>query len=125
MDTIKAGPDLDALVAEKVMGWKPDPDNFFWLGKGTTNQRVTSSDCFDCGTEFPAWTPSTSIADAWEVMEKICQGKEDTYRFEIVKQGHLYWVSIWDDGFSDGDVGADTAPLAICLAALKAKSVEV
>ena len=64
--TMKPGPELDALVAEKVMGWTAvylsDGVNT-WLDDGVNTGRMISGD-------YP-WSPSTSIADAWEVVEKL------------------------------------------------------
>jgi len=121
---MKAGRELDALVAEKVMGWvlveqagdlyKDDDDGepLRPIGHG--------------GHWQDRFCPSTSISAAWEVVEKL------------KTEGHPVWIcQIWpgqDDGnvasvfveFKDRgesiiyDAQAPNVPHAICLAALKA-----
>jgi hypothetical protein len=136
---VKAGRELDALVAEKVMGWEPvnDPDTGLWwrVPKGGYNPSGFQSE-----DAPPAY--STDIAAAWQVVEKItrplanirngewcldrlgyrcCEHDEDGVHgewrcsFRAYKGEDDEWVH----------VTASTAPLAICLAALKACGVEV
>lgn len=157
------GPDLDALVAEKVMGdvsrtfRTPDPDDAHDLGQAPTLVigdvlftmvcrsnavvvNVSSKDyrCPSCRKtintrEFPA-SPrpySTDIAAAWEVVEKMglwrgfdfivwrptsdARGMKPEYIWEAG------WYEVGYEGPETRAVGyADTAPHAICLAALKA-----
>jgi hypothetical protein len=112
---MRAGRELDALVAEKVMGWK-------WIGPDefNDNRHLTLG-----GQKVQARIPdySTDIAAAWDVVEKMrptfnlvleCVSLE--YNCHVARPGHL------DEKVN---VRADTAPLAICLAALKACGVEV
>ena len=93
---MKAGREIDALIAEKVMGWPKN--SVVWY---IDDKPFRISD----------FSPSTQIADAWLVVEKI-------------KRENLQIV--WDiDGWFVSSIYADTgfaptAPLAICLAALKA-----
>ena len=69
--------------------------------------------------EWANYSPTRSIAAAWEVVEKICLLGVDYYL-----HGHLGKYGIWE--FPDDLVlEASTAPLAICLAALKVKGVDV
>jgi len=98
---MKAGRELDALVAEKVMGWHPDL----------------------CGGKYeavkiPAY--SSSISAAWEVVEKLqeralCVALEwtitDGWAFGITPHDFPYEFCIKEN--------ASSIPLAICLAALK------
>lgn len=62
---MNAGRELDALVAEKVMGWTWD-ENTAWSPTGSRNARVADGDLW-------WWLPpySTDIAAAWEVVERI------------------------------------------------------
>lgn len=137
IDELLAGRELDALIAEKVMGWKripvpPDanghfagealmqtdpPPNFRWnpLGK----------------IPFDTWVPhfSTDIAAAWQVVEKLVA---EGYCPALLYDDEGHW-GLFFDGVSQAEAQpesyvvfttpawADTAPLAICLAALKAK----
>ena len=110
---MKAGRELDALIAEKVMGWKVDRIVEHNNTTGDELLHIFGPD------KFPHY--STQIADAWLVVEKL--GKDDwTYtivgnssynRCDLRKWlSHNNWAHLYSD--------ADTAPLAICLAALKA-----
>jgi len=113
-EPLKTGAELDALVAEKVMGWRSDPHGMFWIGKGThEDTRITPTECPDCLTEFPAWSPSTSITDGMEVLDHF----GDVMKRLLHNKGMNGWECIID---YDHAAQADTAPLAICLAALKA-----
>jgi hypothetical protein len=100
---MKAGRELDALVAEKVMGLPPvyGPTGIKWDGP------------------IPAY--STDIAAAWEVVERIKGSQpESTFSIEwIGTQWRVDFVYQNYDWYNEGDQ-ADTAPHAICLAALKA-----
>ena len=115
---MKAGRKLDALIAEKVMGNDRDWRKYLelrplWVrGDKLTNDEYMA---VALGGELPHY--STQIADAWLVAEKIC-GDEGHFELE-----RLYWFNAkktgWMAIFHKGDAEADTAPLAICLAALK------
>jgi len=68
MTTHKAGPELDTLIAEKVMGWevvaqypKDCPDHGLYV-------MLASGKLWNRGGE---WSPSTDIAAAWNVVEKF------------------------------------------------------
>ena len=72
---------------------------------------------------------STNIADAWEVVEKIGRSiTPNRYSVNFIiewdrlaAEWRAGWAYYSDDGPEYDFVGeADTAPLAICLAALKA-----
>jgi hypothetical protein len=131
---MKAGRELDALVAEKVMGLK--------VGHAKIKRKESDYGCAlfindatgeDCTGvlfegkevagryEIPPY--STDIAAAWEVL------------MTFIKSGCA--GSVWGDGHSGygamvtSDKGrfevdcVESAPLAVCLAALKAVGVEV
>jgi hypothetical protein len=112
---MKAGRELDALVAERVMGWTYKP---FYNGGGewSHNGKLVAFGGLDGGS-LPKY--SSSIADAWQVVEKL---KAD---------GNNVWVEwagkVWVCGATSvfPDIEADTAPLAICKAALMVVGVEV
>lgn len=106
---MNAGRDLDALVAEKVMG--------------VTKQQFTAM-----------FRPSTDIQCAWLVVEKL--------KLSVMWTGKKWGAGeAWDiyfhreddpeedDAVYDGSIKhwatSDTAPHAICLAALKAVRVAV
>lgn len=98
---MKPGRELDMLVAEKVMSLKP-------LGR------------------VPHY--STDISAAWEVVEKINSSKNkwtlNSLRCDP-NDGKWQFGDIDRDGSIWPDDKYDSAPLAICLAALKAVGVEV
>ena len=104
-DDMPAGPEMDGLVATKVMEWE-QVDSFAWCDSDGT---VRTWDVRD-GNPIRHWHPSTDIACAWEVLEKL--------------RRHIFQLSDdegWCCTFSMRfNAKADTAPLAICRAALKA-----
>lgn len=128
------GPTLDALVAEKVMGWKAD--GIYWRDESGRVKERREAVMFEI-----RWSPSTDIAAAWEVGEKL---RERFFVFSIdrietpdgtiwscefqPKDFHSFWrhASSWEveecavNGPCANLCNADTAPLAICRAALKA-----
>jgi len=134
IEDIKAGRELDVLVAEKVMN-----------DKGITYYAILTKygkEISQAATTFHAdglmrslfgasryekrirYIPySTDIAAAWQVVEKM----QKKYVINIEVDCENIWVEIWRDSTDEpsnykqvADESADTAPLAICLAALKA-----
>lgn len=110
---MNAGRELDALIAEKVMGFETvnfkssDPHEIIVTKDAEGNMRMA----------VPFY--STDIAAAWEVVEKL----RDTWAIELHGRD-----GAWSCLVEEGDevtahfiaiAEADTAPLAICLAALK------
>lgn len=117
---MKPGHELDALIAKKVMGWKREQHlglkQLVWKGP---------PDLFVTWRDDPLLY-STSIAAAWEVVEKI---KLDGNMVNINTASNFSSVQIeklnngrWDLAVDSTD--GDTAPHAICLAALKAVGYE-
>ena len=91
---MEAGRELDALIAEKVM------DDML------AGIRLDGSPMFD---DIPHY--STQIANAWLVVEKLRL---------FVQPSALGWHSGLRGDIQENHRHANTAPLAICLAALKA-----
>jgi len=136
IDDMPAGREMDALVAEKVMG-EPIPteppkctgsisgiQHYFeyypqkaWVPDGTSG-----------GWRWKARAFSTDISAAWEVVEKLAyeptvQGVYE--KLSVVVTVRLYsneeaWAKIEGRSWTK----AETAPLAICRAALKAVGVD-
>lgn len=121
---METGRALDALVATHVMGWK----NF----RGHYYPASPHPEANILGHVVPPY--STDIAAAWQVVEKL---KE---RSDLFPQ--ISWIRVHDNQYQHrceiwqndppnklygwlADVYADTAPLAICLAALAVMGVEV
>lgn len=132
--THEAGRELDAEVAEKVMGLVRCQGSQHKLGGRAEGWECwAQADSPTRGGELPSY--STDITDAWKVVEQ----------FQLqAKLGHMFVLRCapWEDySRSSWEVGqvrplngwwgaateegglysfAPTAPLAICLAALKA-----
>lgn len=120
---MEAGSELDALVAEKVMGRKyhTRQTHFDVTGMGGA-----------CSLCFPP-SYSTDIAAAWTVVEHmkhyITPGNDIGLPVMMMVEGSQSSCE-WHGGkqsFNDGTgwVRADTMPLAICLMALKAVGHEL
>lgn len=134
---MKAGRELDALIAEKVMGWEATADGLYWdarqkrtrlvLGSAIAKKREEMG--IENGPGF-VFAPSTDIAAAWEVVEKLRQHRDPEWVPDVSANNHTGgWVCsigfVWPTVI--GNLvweTAATAPLAICLAALKAVSQE-
>ena len=121
MSDLEAGYELDEQVALKVMGWHKGDHGWKWRTEDNspTYYDITDSLILDSDP----WHPSTDIAQAWKVVEKL---------------GELGFSTMiqFDRGDVNGDVAGSitksflsvhapfvtgpSAPLAICLAALKA-----
>lgn len=109
IDEMQAGPELDALVAERVMGWWATKDEC--SPTGTWPYRPISDPEL-----YGSFCPSRSIAAAWEVVEKL-----GPYFSVEQYPGGRAWAAHFKTSYGTGAY-APTAPLAICRAALKAVS---
>lgn len=121
-----AGRALDALIAERVMGWKRWIGGYkYWVDSEDVFQAVENAD-MNKGKVW--WAPSTDIAAAMEVVEKIrTLGKRTTITNSTGKpHGAARWFVEIDDGNCANEVVADaeTLPEAICRAALAAVEVD-
>jgi len=148
IDAMPAGPEMDALVAERVMGWhmyhydKDVPSACYWMlldSEGDPAVFEVPYNAMEKRTEAEAWAAcpkfSTDIAAAWTVFEKLPgperrlhdsgQGVEGRY---VVKCNAHSWGAGTDFAYYADDERtviqiegeANTTPLAICRAALKA-----
>jgi len=121
---------IDALVAEKVMGWevtRPSrPDGIEVIFAREPNGKHHSIKDIPLMTIL--WNPSTDIRAAWEVVEKA--GVFVVNRESMIEskwRAGVYLPPTSPSGWSNRAVYAfaDTAPEAICLAALKACDVDI
>lgn len=119
---IKPGKELDALIAEKVMGWerKCIGDDYY-----LENPRAHHLSKYNAPQPY-----STHIAAAWEVVEKIVEdtgmeyvfwslagdNKRNVFQF-VEKKGENNYIKAYEEG--------ETLSHAICKTALKAVGVEV
>ena len=137
---MNAGPELERVIAEKVMGWEisgPDIEGYTRL---VDERSVVVGLLND-------FEPSIDIRDAWRVVEKVSEsfvktgfsggvdiGTWTDFHLEKGSASGDFWTATFQRNDERNSVGTDvcewtsyamTAPLAICLAALKAKGVEV
>ena len=135
---MKAGRELDDLMATEVMGWVRHDYTAPILGTDDVERWTEWTDktsCFKgiCGV----WKPSEDIAAAWEVAERLCnwdvddnmlvlkgQGPDLTEQEPYLDDNGKQWWTADIQGTEGHNVGkAETAPHAICLAALKVKGI--
>lgn len=120
---MKPGRELDALIAERVMGLaivdlSQIKDGMLELDKPVTSLHI--------GDPPPY---STSIEAAWEIVENIGHtigDNDDPHDFTIMHNSDGTWTVGWlafRDGFGISEQ-SNTAPHAICLAALKSIGYE-
>lgn len=110
IDELQAGRELDALIATRIFNQSP-PDGFAQSGHEWRRVHQVSIDTYFVVESWPE-RYSTDIAAAWKVVEQI----EKTIYLYRIKSGR--WK--FRIGSYLATVEADTAPLAICRAALKA-----
>ena len=110
----KAGRELGVLVAAHAMGWSRSNDGLggAWWYDERGNKTIYGGGSSGQST-YKEFRPSTDIAAAWEVVEKF---KE----FQLWLEGDIFMAELKYADNMEYAVSADTAPLAICLAALKA-----
>lgn len=115
---LPAGRELDMLVAEKVLGFQrgglggDDPD-YWWCNPGYLNATPHSLRV--------ARTPrfSTDIAAAWQVVGKLCPSTNRAEPWFKLYTSSGSWMANFHRESTE-DTAADTAPLAVCRAALLA-----
>jgi hypothetical protein len=110
--------DLDALVAEKVMGHAVEK----WGGEShikAPDAHPTS--CAKVWHDIPHY--STDISAAWQVVEKLTTTTKQWFRLEQWCTGTKATFEISGAAEKDGEWSAEDleAPRAICLAALTAE----
>lgn len=118
------GRELDAAVAERVMGWWLCDDDGTW--RGSDGSAIGGSGAFQAFEE--EWSPSTDIAAAWLVVSAMAD-KGWSARVEspaLVSRDVRCMFSIPHEDEEFGQITAEveayaiTAPEAICRAALAA-----
>lgn len=137
---MKVGRELDALVAEKVMGL-PITDftktacqpYYSWGGEYTNIHYAPNNEPYVVTGVEKAGCPqvrriddySTSIADAWQVVEKLRERNVISISCMINRKWRCEIVQAESAPQQPINAFADTAPLAICLAALAATGVDI
>jgi len=120
--------ELSALVATRLMGWVE------YL-RPSDHHKVWWSDERRLAIDFVShWSPATRIDHAWEVVEKVrsdgfeyhvegtSAGGYNSAAFRYMKESPAF--TCWPPYPIHGSGFQDTAPRAICLAALRAVGVE-
>ena len=104
--------ELDKFLAEKVMGWLAD--HYDKEGDWRTGHDEYT------GYTINAWHPTTSISDAFQVVEKM-ESMTNYGGFYLAHEGEKWVASIdcYDDGVAEYDGIALTKELAICTAVYK------
>lgn len=133
-EPVIAGADLDAEIAERVMGWTSVCGNFPELTgrRGRVYVDMTRTEWSGVRPEGDSSEPippySTDISAAWEVIRHIAQDERvpvERRNLQLVAYCYnrtyaVFGVRVEDeDEWSEGN-GEHSTPLAICLAALKA-----
>lgn len=112
---MRSGRELDALVAEKVLGWTAQKRENL---RGYNCLCGSRESCEKCGGPLPY---SAEIAAAWDVLNS---GRFSSWamRWDHEERKHYVQLELGGDRFI---AYAETAPRAISLAALKAVGVQV
>jgi hypothetical protein len=129
---LPAGPEMNALIATEVMGWHMITDEYgrkHWEDAVGFTAGMNWNDDFEDDEDFHIlhWHPSESILWAWEVMEKLNKiGLHVDVHENVPYRGHdenlsecllTYYWNEEEEPMIFQAIG-DTAPLAICRAAL-------
>ena len=121
IDEMQAGREMDALIAEKVMGWAVFYGEYkgYELLDDEVAQGYPPEEEAD-GVPFEIPYYSTDIAAAWEVVERIT---EKRWKFKLRrlpgKDYMAYFQNLLRFPIECESAPSGTAPLAICRAALK------
>ena len=108
IDTMPAGREMDALVAEKVMGWELAVELTKSVGSDCWMQWYPDRSDYEIRS---SWWPSTSITPAWEVWEWAKRNEDRWEKFIWALPGSRSGIH---------SLCRELTPLAICRAAWKA-----
>lgn len=113
--TEQAGRELDALVAEKVMGWTHIP-----VGSHPNLRSEAWTNDNGASAVFTLPFYSQDIAAAWEVVEQLKTLGWTCFLDNDDGQHDCEFARMGDQPFNAIQERGETAPLAICRAALNA-----
>ena len=107
---IPAGPGLDRLVAEKIMGWAVHFRNSALYCPAHERDSAMTT----CPATVSEWRPSRDIGDAWRVVAQMGElGAAGAFQLDCSPPILGFWAS-----FGLSAAHASSAPEAICRAAL-------
>jgi hypothetical protein len=116
--------EIDALIAEHVTGLHRTE----WMTLGPEDEEAMELIWWDLSeppglnmTQVPKY--STDISAAWEIVEQLAEEGIYTLVDQIKSTCHVVMSDI--DDTIRGENVAETAPMAICLAALEVKEVKI
>lgn len=119
-ENILIGRELDAAVAERVMGWQRQPDYNYWMS-------FPAGESFKLHKLIANWRPSESIEAAMEVVtvlvENVAAGWTVEIRSDDERTDKKWFVEFvtGDQAFLyTGEGASESLPEAICRAALAA-----
>jgi hypothetical protein len=125
-EQLEAGRTLDILIAERVFGWTRWDGKGDWDGPDDVTFFLADEDhlaVYGPREEEPSGYAafSENIEDAWEVVERLKKAF-DLKLLCILDEGWevSVYTKFWDNSDPVAVECAESAPLAICLAALKA-----
>jgi hypothetical protein len=136
---MKPGRELDALIAERVMGWtiisldilSPEFEKRFGVYRFRDSSLIGTRASHNFPRPVPIPYYSTEITSAWEIWSKI---REMGYWVELkqvrprnIPSRQEYQCEIFSNDFNKSIALTirSTEPLAICIAALQALGVEL
>jgi hypothetical protein len=103
---------LDARVAVEVMGWQKSDEEDYERG-------WPAGLWWDGGKPRSSWSPTTDIAQAWEVVEEMV--RKGWWLFLEYDHNIKRYLAAFSNGVEETPMeDCTTAPLAICEAALAA-----
>lgn len=133
--TVRSLYELDAIVAEKVMGWQNvapvDNNQVAYLFCDRFNGNPPQASQIDSPVIVPSY--SKSLDAAWEVVDRLrnspywCSVAIDADSLSVLSPNLVQIeIEMWKNGDPTFQyTESATAPIAICLAALKTIGIEV
>jgi len=121
---MEPGPEIDALIAEKMFGFRFEKEHYEGSGTLFLWKTIWPNGREDIKYHKITKPYSKLIGPAWEVVEKIDSNNHGVKKVEVNYEDYGYhaWFGAYH---KDCICYAKTAPHAICLAALKSKGIEI
>jgi hypothetical protein len=120
--------ELDAIIAEKVLGLEPC-DNWRPINLGSAGGPAMLKECPPTHNCYPRSRPSTyssNIYAAWSVVEHLARERGWEVTIKVCGQSQEVTIDKREPGAAVVEKAeAETAPMAICLAALRAVAQNV